>query len=201
MTVTIDNDKLTFEDMAFLKIITDENGDPVTFPIPVGTDPIVIKPSFEPLDFAAKFVFAYEGNEVQYASKDVAYDSPIEAPTAPAADQVPAGYTFVGWNTDPNATKTGGKRVYGIHVNVTDSDLEGAILHEDPDREMSRLHSVYAWGVVGVVFITTLWLLAFGHQSWQYLAFFFMMIPLLSAILFSVLSTILLILAHTISDK
>lgn len=29
VTVTIDNDKLTFEDMAFLKIITDENGDPV----------------------------------------------------------------------------------------------------------------------------------------------------------------------------
>ena len=40
-------------------------------------------------------------------------------------------------NTDPNATKTGGKRVYGIHVHVTESDLEGAILHEDPDREMN----------------------------------------------------------------
>ncbi len=39
-------------------------------------------------------------------------------------------------NTDPNATKTGGKRVYGIHVNITDSELEGAIVHEDPDREM-----------------------------------------------------------------
>lgn len=40
-------------------------------------------------------------------------------------------------NTDPNATKTGGKRVYGIHVTVKDSELEGAILHEDPDREMN----------------------------------------------------------------
>ena len=40
-------------------------------------------------------------------------------------------------NTDPNATKTGGKRVYGIHVYVKDSDLEGAVLHEDPDREMN----------------------------------------------------------------
>ena len=39
-------------------------------------------------------------------------------------------------NTDPNATKTGGKRVYGIHVNVTDCELEGAMVHEDPDREM-----------------------------------------------------------------
>ena len=40
-------------------------------------------------------------------------------------------------NTDPNATKTGGKRVYGIHVHIQDSELEGAILHEDPDREMN----------------------------------------------------------------
>lgn len=40
-------------------------------------------------------------------------------------------------NTDPNATKTGGKRVYGIHVHIKDSELEGAILHEDPDREMN----------------------------------------------------------------
>lgn len=40
-------------------------------------------------------------------------------------------------NTDPNATKTGGKRVYGIHVHLKDSELEGAILHEDPDREMN----------------------------------------------------------------
>ena len=40
-------------------------------------------------------------------------------------------------NTDPNATKTGGKRVYGIHVYLRDSELEGAILHEDPDREMN----------------------------------------------------------------
>ena len=40
-------------------------------------------------------------------------------------------------NTDPNATKTGGQRVYGIHVHIKSSDLEGAILHEDPDREMN----------------------------------------------------------------
>ena len=40
-------------------------------------------------------------------------------------------------NTDPNAAKTGGKRVSGIHVTVKDSELEGAILHEDPDREMN----------------------------------------------------------------
>ena len=40
-------------------------------------------------------------------------------------------------NTDPNATKTGGARVYGIHVYLKESDLEGAILHEDPDREMN----------------------------------------------------------------
>jgi len=102
----------------------DENGDPVTFPIPVGTDPIVIKPSFEPLDFAAKFVFAYEDNEVEYASIDVAYDSAITAPTAPVGDQVPTGYTFVGWAATKDATEaltdlgkmdsTSGKTFYAV---------------------------------------------------------------------------------------
>lgn len=65
------------------------------------------------------------------------------------------------------------------------SPVIAAIPADDPDREMSRLHSVYAWGVVGVVLVSTLWLLVFGQQSWQFLALFFMLIPLLSCILFS----------------
>ena len=34
-------------------------------------------------------------------------------------------------------SKVKSKRVYGIHVHIKDSELEGAILHEDPDREMN----------------------------------------------------------------
>lgn len=65
------------------------------------------------------------------------------------------------------------------------SPVIAAIPADDPDREMSRLHSVYAWGVVGVIFIATLFLLFFGQQYWQILALLFVLIPLSSCILFS----------------
>lgn len=56
---------------------------------------------------------------------------------------------------------------------------------DDPDREMSKLHSIYAWGVVGVVIFVTLFLLVFKAESWQYLSFILLLVPLTSAILFS----------------
>ena len=59
-----------------------------------------------------------------------------------------------------------------------------AIPAKDPDKEMSKLHSIYAWGVVFVVIFSTLFLLVFGQKSWQYLAAVFAIIPLISALLF-----------------
>ena len=56
---------------------------------------------------------------------------------------------------------------------------------ENPDHEMSKLHSIYAWGVVGVVIFATLFLLALGAEYWQWLAVICAMVPLSSAILFS----------------
>ena len=58
-----------------------------------------------------------------------------------------------------------------------------AIPSKDPDREISMLHSSYAWGTVGVILISTLFLLTFGGENWHYLALFFLLIPLSSAIL------------------
>ena len=71
-------------------------------------------------------------------------------------------------------------------VEVLISPVVAAIPSDDPDREMSKLHSVYAWGVVPVIVITTLFLLIFGGQSWQWLIFFYMLVPLTSAILFAI---------------
>lgn len=64
------------------------------------------------------------------------------------------------------------------------SPVIAAIPSDDPDREMSKLHSVYAWGVVFVVIFSTLFLLLFRATHWQILAFLFLLIPLTSAILF-----------------
>ncbi|MBQ8768688.1 MAG: MFS transporter [Oscillospiraceae bacterium] len=65
------------------------------------------------------------------------------------------------------------------------SPVIAAIPAEDPDREMSKLHSVFAWSSVGVILVGTLFLLAFGNESWPFLALLFLIIPLASAILFS----------------
>lgn len=59
-----------------------------------------------------------------------------------------------------------------------------AIPSKDPDSEMSKLHSIYAWGVVLVVVFSTVFLLIFGQENWQILAFIFLLIPLFSSILF-----------------
>ena len=65
------------------------------------------------------------------------------------------------------------------------SPIIAAIPSDDPDREMSKLHSIYAWGVVGVVIFVTTFLLVFKAESWQYLSFILLLVPLISSILFS----------------
>ena len=58
------------------------------------------------------------------------------------------------------------------------SPVIAAIPSDDPDREMSKLHSVYAWGVVAVIIVATLFLLVFGKENWQYLVFLLLFIPI-----------------------
>ena len=65
------------------------------------------------------------------------------------------------------------------------SPVIAAIPSDNPDREMSKLHSIYAWGVVGVVGVSTLFLKLFGNDNWQYLALLFVLLPISSIILFS----------------
>lgn len=64
------------------------------------------------------------------------------------------------------------------------SPVIAAIPAENPDREMSKLHSIYAWGVVGVITVGTLFLLAFGKESWQWLILLMALIPAFSAVLY-----------------
>ncbi len=65
------------------------------------------------------------------------------------------------------------------------SPIIAAVPSKDPDREMSRLHSVFAWGSVGVIIVTTLFIHVFGADNWQYLTLLFILIPITSAITFS----------------
>ena len=64
------------------------------------------------------------------------------------------------------------------------SPVIAALPSDDPDKEMSKLHSVYAWGVVGVVVFATVFLSLFSHEKWQYLALIFSLVPFTSFLLF-----------------
>lgn len=65
------------------------------------------------------------------------------------------------------------------------SPLIAALPAKDPDREMSKLHSIYAWGTSAVVIAATVFLQLFGKEKWQYLALIMLIIPLISICLFS----------------
>lgn len=49
---------------------------------------------------------------------------------------------------------------------------------------MSKAHSIYAWGVVVVVIISTVFLLLFGKENWQWLSLMWTAVPLTSCLLF-----------------
>lgn len=64
------------------------------------------------------------------------------------------------------------------------SPVIAAIPAEDPDREMSKLHSVYAWGVVGVIIFSTLFLYISGPLNWFLLPLILALVPLLAFLLY-----------------
>ena len=66
------------------------------------------------------------------------------------------------------------------------SPVVAAIPSDNPDRDMSRLHSLYAYGVVIVVIFSTVFLRIFGTQNWMYLTFFWAVIPLISFVLYCI---------------
>ena len=64
------------------------------------------------------------------------------------------------------------------------SPLIAAIPSKDPDKEMSKLHSIYAFGVVFVVIFSTAYLYLFKSSNWMWLPFLLLLIPALAAVLF-----------------
>jgi len=59
-----------------------------------------------------------------------------------------------------------------------------SIPSDNPDKEISKLHSVYPWGIVGVIIVGTAFLFFVGNKNWQWLAMLFLLIPITSTALF-----------------
>ena len=60
-----------------------------------------------------------------------------------------------------------------------------ALPSDNTERDLSMLHSSYAWGAVGVVLFGALYILLLGSSRWQYLVLIMACIPLLSFFLYA----------------
>lgn len=65
------------------------------------------------------------------------------------------------------------------------SPIVAALPSDTPEKDMSILHSLYGWGVVGAVAVSSLFFWLFGQENWLWLALFFAALPLISAYLYS----------------
>lgn len=61
-----------------------------------------------------------------------------------------------------------------------------AIPSDNPQRDMSALHSLYAFGVFSVVIIGTLFIKLIGAAYWMYLTLFFAALPIIASVLFMI---------------
>ena len=64
------------------------------------------------------------------------------------------------------------------------SPVIAAIPSDNPQKDMSLLHSLYAFGVFSVVVISTLFLRFFGTHNWMYLTLFWAALPIIASVLF-----------------
>lgn len=80
-----------------------------------------------------------------------------------------------------------GTVVFSIAAGLSEvllSPLVAALPSDNPDRDMSKLHSLYAYGVLTVVTVSTLFLRFFGTHNWMYLTLFWAFLPLIVSALF-----------------
>lgn len=80
-----------------------------------------------------------------------------------------------------------GTVVFSVSAGLSEvllSPTIAAIPSETPDKDMSRLHSLYAFGVFTMVVASTLFLNIFGSENWMYLMGILALLPIIPAVLF-----------------
>lgn len=77
---------------------------------------------------------------------------------------------------------------YAIGSGLTEvmvSPVVEAIPGDGKASSMSLLHSFYCWGHLYTVLVATLYFRIFGLENWQYLSFFWAILPVFTALLFA----------------
>lgn len=70
-------------------------------------------------------------------------------------------------------------------LEVVVSPVVEACPSDNKEKAMSMLHSFYCWGHVGVVVLSTLFFRVAGIENWKIMAFFWAMIPIVNAVVFT----------------
>lgn len=82
-----------------------------------------------------------------------------------------------------------GTIVFSVSAGLSEvllSPTIAAMPSDNPQRDMSFLHSLYAFGVCTMVLFSTLFLRLFGSENWAYLILLLATLPVFSAILFMI---------------
>lgn len=80
-----------------------------------------------------------------------------------------------------------GTVVFSVSAGLSEvllSPVIAAIPSEEAHKDMSTLHSLYAFGVFFVVAVSTVFLKAFGSENWMYLTIFLAVLPVFASVLF-----------------
>ena len=82
-----------------------------------------------------------------------------------------------------------GTVIFSVSAGLSEALLSptiAAIPSDNPQRDMSLLHSLYAFGVLTMVVIGTLFLKIFSSEDWPYLILFLALLPVIPAVVFAV---------------
>lgn len=92
----------------------------------------------------------------------------------------------------PNIAYVGlllGTFVFSVSAGLSEVMLSPAIAaipSDNPQRDMSMLHSLYAFGVFFVAVVSTVFLKCFGNENWMILVMFFALLPVIAAVMFMI---------------
>lgn len=80
-----------------------------------------------------------------------------------------------------------GTVVFSVSAGLSEvlvSPIIAAIPSDNPQKDMSTLHSLYAFGLFTMVTVSTLFLKIFGNHSWMYLTLLLALLPITASVLF-----------------
>ena len=92
----------------------------------------------------------------------------------------------------PDAAYVGlviGTVIFSVSAGLSEvliSPTIAAMPSDNPQRDMSLVHSLYAFGVFTMVLFSTLFLKIFGSENWMFLVLFLATLPVISAVLFMI---------------